>query len=183
MEKRLLRVLKDRSFLLDILMQHENDILDINSTEEDATDSSDGESKLHMRANEKKKKLKVVSVKKGTGIISKPKKKSTNKPEKVKQVVKMDSVAGLVAEEAQSAKHLAGHMTPEEVERHLESRRAQQSQLEFAFAPDKAPPTVPTEMFSTDLDGTANFMEFLDEIETSPSNAGDEHLAVEMEHH
>lgn len=30
--------------------------------------------------------------------------------------------------------------------------RAQQSQLEFSFAPDKAPATVPTEMFSNDIE-------------------------------
>ena len=34
------------------------------------------------------------------------------------------------------------------------SFRAQQSQLEFTFAPDKAPATVPTEMFSNDVEGT-----------------------------
>lgn len=38
-----------------------------------------------------------------------------------------------------------GHMTPEEVERHLQSR---QSYMELV--PEKAPPTVPTEMFSND---------------------------------
>ncbi|KAG8231111.1 hypothetical protein J437_LFUL010109, partial [Ladona fulva] len=40
-----------------------------------------------------------------------------------------------------------GHMTPEEVERHLESRQCQ-SYLELV--PEKAPPTVPTEMFSNE---------------------------------
>lgn len=73
-------------------------------------------------------------------------------------------------------------MTPEEVERHLESRRAQQSQLEFSFAPDKAPATVPTEMFSNDPEGVGSYAEFLDEMDTSPSNGGDEHLTVDMEH-
>lgn len=38
-----------------------------------------------------------------------------------------------------------GHMTPEEVERHLESR-----QTFIELVPEKAPPTVPTEMFSND---------------------------------
>lgn len=38
-----------------------------------------------------------------------------------------------------------GHMTPEEVERHLQSRH---SYLELL--PERAPPTVPTEMFSND---------------------------------
>lgn len=34
----------------------------------------------------------------------------------------------------------------------LSHNRAQQSQLEFSFAPDKAPATVPTEMFSNDIE-------------------------------
>lgn len=37
-----------------------------------------------------------------------------------------------------------GHMTPEEVERHLESK----SYMEMVS--EKAPPTVPTELFSND---------------------------------
>ncbi|XP_011309052.1 uncharacterized protein [Fopius arisanus] len=67
-----------------------------------------------------------------------------------------------------------GHMTPEEVERHLESR---QTYLELV--PEKAPPTVPTEMFSNDpsLDSESND---LGEMETSPSNMGEDCLSVEM---
>lgn len=38
----------------------------------------------------------------------------------------------------------------------LLSNRAQQSQLEFSFAPDKAPATVPTEMFSNDMESKFN---------------------------
>jgi hypothetical protein len=38
----------------------------------------------------------------------------------------------------------------------LLSNRAQQSQLEFSFAPDKAPATVPTEMFSNDMESKLN---------------------------
>lgn len=37
-----------------------------------------------------------------------------------------------------------GHMTPEEVERHL------QSQSFLDLMPERAPPTVPTEMFSNE---------------------------------
>lgn len=50
-----------------------------------------------------------------------------------------------------------GHMTPEEVERHLQSR---QSYLELL--PERAPPTVPTEMFSNDpsLDRFVQFYYF-----------------------
>lgn len=66
-----------------------------------------------------------------------------------------------------------GHMTPEEVERHLQSR---QSYLELV--PEKAPPTVPTEMFSNDpsLDSESND---IGELETSPSNMGED-LSIDM---
>jgi len=39
-----------------------------------------------------------------------------------------------------------GHMTSEEIERHLESK-----QTLLDLVPERAPPTVPTEMFSSDL--------------------------------
>lgn len=66
-----------------------------------------------------------------------------------------------------------GHMTPEEVERHLQSR---QSYMELV--PEKAPPTVPTEMFSNDpsLDSESND---IGEPETSPSNMGED-LSIDM---
>ncbi|KAJ8927492.1 hypothetical protein NQ314_020041 [Rhamnusium bicolor] len=65
-----------------------------------------------------------------------------------------------------------GHMTPEEVERHL------QSQSFMEFVPERAPPTVPTEMFSNEpsLDSESNDV---GELETSPSNMGEE-LSIDM---
>jgi len=182
MEKRLLRVLKDRTFLLDILTQHENGSAEFDSTDDDITDSSDGEIKMPVKTSEKKKRLKIATTKKTPGTITKTKKKPQNKLEKNKMSAKADSIHNLIVEDSLVSKHLAGHMTPEEVERHLESRRAQQSQLEFSFAPDKAPATVPTEMFSNDPEGVGSYAEFLDEMDTSPSNGGDEHLTVDMEH-
>lgn len=64
-------------------------------------------------------------------------------------------------------------MTPEEVERHLQSR---QSFMELV--PERAPPTVPTEMFSNEpsLDSESNEV---GELETSPSNIGEE-LSIDM---
>lgn len=64
-------------------------------------------------------------------------------------------------------------MTAEEVERHLQSR---QSFIELV--PEKAPPTVPTEMFSNEpsLDSESNDQM----IETSPSNMGEDCLSVDM---
>nr|CAG4642964.1 EOG090X0LZH [Evadne anonyx] len=182
MEKRLLRVLKDRTFLLDILTQHENGSAEFDSTDDDMTDSSDGEIKIPVKTSEKKKRLKIAATKKNPGTITKTKKKPQNKLDKNKISAKADSIHNLIVEDSLVSKHLAGHMTPEEVERHLESRRAQQSQLEFSFAPDKAPTTVPTEMFSNDPEGVGSYAEFLDEMDTSPSNGGDEHLTVDMEH-
>jgi len=182
MEKRLLRVLKDRTFLLDILTQHENGSPEFDSTDDDMTDSSEGDIKMPVKISEKKKRMKIVPTKKPAGAISKSKKKPQNKLEKSKSSAKLDAIHNLVVEDSLVSKHLAGHMTPEEVERHLESRRAQQSQLEFSFAPDKAPTTVPTEMFSNDPEGVGSYAEFLDEMDTSPSNGGDEHLTVDMEH-
>jgi len=182
MEKRLLRVLKDRTFLLDILTQHENGSPEFDSTDDDMTDSSDGEIKMPVKPSEKKKRMKITTTKKNPGTITKTKKKPQNKLDKNKLSAKADAIHNLIAEDSLVSKHLAGHMTPEEVERHLESRRAQQSQLEFSFAPDKAPATVPTEMFSNDPEGVGSYAEFLDEMDTSPSNGGDEHLTVDMEH-
>lgn len=64
-------------------------------------------------------------------------------------------------------------MTTEEVERHLQSK---QSLMELV--PEKAPPTVPTEMFSNEpsLDSESNDQL----IETSPSNIGEDCLSVDM---
>ena len=98
---------------------------------------------------------KKTPVEKNEAKPVKPRRKPQNKADK-KSSLKPDAIANLIAEEALPSNKpniKTGHMTPEEVERHLESRRAQQSQLEFSFAPDKAPATVPTEMFSNDMDG------------------------------
>jgi len=69
-----------------------------------------------------------------------------------------------------------GHMTPEEVERHLESR---QTYLEFVS--EMAPPAVPTEMFGNDssLDSESNEV---GELDTSPSNMDEDCLSVDMMH-
>lgn len=205
MEKRLLRILKDRTFLLDMLTQHETTSPAFESSDDDLTDSSDGEMKMQHKSSDRKwvlpwllfikcfvfyffliaafllltvarKKIKTErGTKKNPGIPSKPRRKPPNKLEK-KNNVKPDAVTNLMMEDSLSSKQEAtsktGHMTPEEVVRHLESRRymvhvkiatwwtllsnmfyrAQQSQLEFSFAPDKAPATVPTEMFSNDIE-------------------------------
>ena len=54
MEKKLLRILKDRTFLLDLLTQHETASPDFDSTDDDVTDSSEGEPKAIPKSSEKK---------------------------------------------------------------------------------------------------------------------------------
>ncbi len=64
--------------------------------------------------------------KKTPGIPSKPRRKPPNKLDK-KNSAKLDTVANLLMEDSISSKQemvsKTGHMTPEEVVRHLESRR------------------------------------------------------------
>nr|CAG4641395.1 EOG090X0LZH [Eulimnadia texana] len=186
-EKRLLRLMRDRTFLLDKLMQLEGSNNDP-STDDEATDSSDGDLKSRIqRSDPKKKKLKsglVPPSKKlatSSPATSKPKKKSSSKPNKPEVKADLDHQA---MEQALSH-HLAGHMTPEEVERHLESRRAQQMQLDFAFAPDKAPMTVPTEMFNNDLDNqlldkSDNSLGLFEDDASSPKP--EDNVIVDMDH-
>nr|CAG4642238.1 EOG090X0LZH [Eurycercus lamellatus] len=186
MEKRLLMILKDRTFLLDMLTQHENGSPAFESSDDDMTDSSDSGMKMQHKTDRKKKLKTDRNTKnnnsKTSGMVSKPRRKPQNKLEKKPTTNKPDGVSTVIMEDSLPAKQpqvKTGHMTPEEVERHLESRRAQQ--LEFSFAPDKAPATVPTEMFSNDIEGGGNFRDFLEDMDTSPSN-GDEHAALDMEH-
>ena len=67
--------------------------------------------------------MKITTTKKNPGTITKTKKKPQNKLDKNKLSAKADAIHNLIAEDSLVSKHLAGHMTPEEVERHLESRR------------------------------------------------------------
>lgn len=102
---------------------------------------------------------------------SKKKKITTPKQPKVQNInppIQTNNISSMVTMMSD------GHMTPEEVERHLESR---QTYLELV--PEKAPPTVPTEMFSNDpsLDSESND---IGELEASPSHLGDDCLSVDM---
>lgn len=54
MEKKLLRILKDRTFLLDILSQHEQTSPAFESSDDDMTDSSDGEIKSQHKNSDRK---------------------------------------------------------------------------------------------------------------------------------
>lgn len=155
-------------------MQYEK--VDASFSESDETESSEDES---SRIDVSKRKKIEVNINNhtphGPTATIKPtsttkKKKSTPKTPKTQHnplssIQPLNNVVSMMSD---------GHMTPEEVERHLESR---QTYLELV--PEKAPPTVPTEMFSNDpsLDSESNE---IGELETSPSNMGEDCLSVDM---
>ncbi|CAG9561898.1 unnamed protein product [Danaus chrysippus] len=160
-QKRLLKVSRDRSFLLDRLLQYEKH--DSSTSDSEDTESSDDATYNNAEVVKRKKpetsaaqqSLPTPSaVNKGLNNTMKrkravvPKKTpNANNPHQASAAPVKCSPLGLGLSAGD------GHMTPEEVERHLQSR---QSFLELL--PERAPPTVPTEMFSNDpsLDSIAN---------------------------
>ncbi|KAI5644255.1 hypothetical protein NE865_03624 [Phthorimaea operculella] len=156
-QKRLLKVSRDRSFLLDRLLQYEKG--DSSTSESEETDSSDDQE--YQRADVKRKKLEggpsnqgmsTPQSVKGPAVRRKravmPKKPANVNHPGNERILHEASAAMLAKAPPGLGFGLTasdGHMTPEEVERHLQSR---QSYLELL--PERAPPTVPTEMFSND---------------------------------
>lgn len=175
-QKRLLTVTRDRNFLLERLLQYEK--IDTSSESED-TDSSDDDS---IRTEPtRKRKLDSSSLHLGNGSNSSGKlmpaaKKRRPVPNSRQPKPHIPPVLQMpVSTVSPSSSNILsdGHMTPEEVERHLQSR---QSYMELV--PERAPLTVPTEMFSNEpsLDSESNDV---GELETSPSNIGEE-LSIDM---
>ncbi|XP_045498563.1 INO80 complex subunit E [Colias croceus] len=169
-QKRLLKVSRDRTFLLDRLLQYEKP--DSSTSESEDTESSDDTSctntdtvkRKKMEANASQPALSTPSsmnkglnsnIKRKRAVVPK-KPTNANHPQGSTNSLAKASPAlgfGLTASD--------GHMTPEEVERHLQSR-----QTYLKLLPERAPPTVPTEMFSNDpsLDSESN-----DVLENSPN--------------
>ncbi|XP_056648587.1 INO80 complex subunit E isoform X2 [Diorhabda carinulata] len=171
-QKRLLLVTRDRTFLLDRLLMHEK--VEHSTSESDDTESSDdGEI---AKPEPLKKRRDVSSHSSHTNIhhansgkvLSIAKKKKPPVPRPPKQQIPQTMLQMPPSSSALSD----GHMTPEEVERHL------QAQSFMEFLPERAPPTVPTEMFSNEpsLDSESNDV---GELETSPSNIGEE-ISIDM---
>lgn len=169
-QKRLLKVSRDRSFLLDRLLQYDKP--ESTTSESEDTESSDDTDHIQMEIS-KRKKMEVGGVQQNASNNSAPT-KITNAAKRKRAVparkpantnhTQQSSVAMLNKVSPALGFGLSpgdGHMTPEEVERHLQSR---QSYLELL--PERAPPTVPTEMFSNDpsLDSESN-----DVLENSPN--------------
>nr|CAG4652363.1 EOG090X0LZH [Triops cancriformis] len=145
-EQLILQVLKDKNYLLDQLLQYEDPESDTSSLDGEATESSDGETKQKPRMDKLKRyvnflSLKLVILNSKTNKPGTPGVKrlgvSNAAPKPKKKVVRSPKSQETLSQ---------GHMTPEEVEKHLESRKLI---LDFAF--DRAPPTVPAEMFSNEL--------------------------------
>ncbi|KAI4497453.1 hypothetical protein M0802_007464 [Mischocyttarus mexicanus] len=173
-QRKLLKVNRDKSFLLDRLLQYEK--VDTSFSESDETESSDEE--VARLDTSKRKKIEVNignHISHHPSTVTKPlntskKKKATPKVSKTNNIPTVQPPNNMVPISLMSD----GHMTPEEVERHLESR-----QTFIELVPEKAPPTVPTEMFSNDpsLDSESNE---IGELETSPSNIGEDCLSMDM---
>ncbi|XP_004534988.1 uncharacterized protein LOC101458417 [Ceratitis capitata] len=173
-QRRLLKVSRDRSFLLDRLLQYEKP--ENTSSESDETESSEDEAK--------KRKLEHNTASNGGGAASggstrgRKKKVQQVPPTENTQLPKPPTV------EIQQTPHLAPpdleqqkqmQMSAAEVERHLQSR-----QHVMDLVQDRAPATVPTEMFSNEpsLDSESN-----DHIidGSSPTNVAAEEC-VQMEY-
>ncbi|XP_063905627.1 uncharacterized protein LOC135124484 [Zophobas morio] len=172
-QKRLLAITRDRTFLLDRLLLHEK--VDNSTSESEDTDSSDDGEPVKVEPPTKKRKL-DSSYNNGPHAVSgkslpvaKKKRNPTPRPTKT---LSHHTLVHLPGSSANSNILSDGHMTPEEVERHL------QSQNYVELVPERAPPTVPTEMFSNEpsLDSESND---IGELETSPSNMGEE-LSIDM---
>ncbi|GBP23242.1 INO80 complex subunit E [Eumeta japonica] len=167
-QKRLLKVSRDRSFLLDRLLQYEKPESTTSESEETET-SDDTEYRIETV---KRKKIETQSGHHNISTPVPPKGQSTVKRKRAVMPKKTHSnavyphqtMSGFTSKAAAGLGVSGagdGHMTPEEVERHLRSRH---SYLELL--PERAPPTVPTEMFSNDpsLDSESN-----DVLENSPN--------------
>lgn len=174
-QKRLLAVTRDRTFLMDRLLLYEK----VENTTSDSEDTDSSEEEFVRIEPSKKRKIDQVIGHHSNGPLSSnitkmitPAKKKRPPPAKQPRSLVTHQTIHVASSAASNINILSdGHMTPEEVERHLQSR---QSFMEL----ERAPPTVPTEMFSNEpsLDSESND---IGELETSPSNIGEE-LSIDM---
>ncbi|XP_050410201.1 uncharacterized protein LOC126824847 isoform X2 [Patella vulgata] len=138
-QRKLLKVARDRSFLLDRLIQYEK--VEESSGDSDATASSDSDGEGHKDGSlSKKRKL-------NSGTISVP-------PEYA-HLVSAAALSGVLhgggssnQDSSKKRRHLKGgkqpgQMTREELERHLDSRQS-------SFGLEKAPANLPMDIFNND---------------------------------
>lgn len=126
---------RDRSFLIDRLLQYEKP--DITSSESEDTESSEDDSRNEVPKRKKMDTATNATTSGGKNLNPPKRKKTTAASKKALIAQAMNANMPMIISD--------GHMTAEEVERHLQSR---QSFIEMV--PERAPPTVPTEMFSNE---------------------------------
>ncbi|GIX90650.1 INO80 complex subunit E [Caerostris extrusa] len=158
-QRKLLKVSRDKSFLLDRLLRYET--VESSSSDSEATVSSDSDSEFKAELlTLKKKKTTVNTDNQDTNTASSSTNNNTTNEVKKKKNRKICPVkpVGNPAETIKSAAATSnakvesvslnlgdGHMTPEEIERHLEAKQSLRDLM-----PEKTPLTVPVEMFSNE---------------------------------
>ncbi|CAL1529188.1 unnamed protein product [Lymnaea stagnalis] len=150
-QRKLLKVSRDRSFLLDRLLQQEK--IEDSSGESDATNSTDTEDGGHHREPGPTKKRKLGSQPTSAAdlahILSSSAKHNSGGGESHNVSKKKSKGSGKKSSKANNQKSTAvklespGQMTREELERHLESKRHE-------FGIEKATASLPMEIFSND---------------------------------
>ncbi|XP_059480921.1 INO80 complex subunit E isoform X2 [Neocloeon triangulifer] len=167
-QQKYLSAKRDRSFLLDRLIQYEQP--NSHSSDSNPSDSSEEEEKVKQEPMKRKR----SEGSSGSQPAAKKRKRLPASTAAKQPVTKKLNPAN---SSTMSPMLSEGQLTPEEVERHLQSR---QSFMELL--PCRAPPTVPSELFSNDpsLDSfcfsESNEMEL---VETSP-DMGDESYGVDI---
>ncbi|XP_063240316.1 uncharacterized protein LOC134541091 [Bacillus rossius redtenbacheri] len=173
----LLKVSRDRSFLLDQLLQYEK--VEVSSSDTEETESSDDGEVVRPEPVKRKKPDSAANsygqMLQGSGgghkgQTSAKRRKPISKPNKTSNAPAVQVLGGMGGPSMMAD----GHMTPEDVKRHLEAK-----QTYMELLPEKAPPTLVQDMFSNELSLDSESNE-LCELETSPSNLGDDGLSMDM---
>ncbi|XP_015908649.2 transforming growth factor beta regulator 1 [Parasteatoda tepidariorum] len=189
-QRKLLKVSRDKSFLLDRLLRYET--VESSSTDSEATVSSDSDSEFRAELMTlKKKRTSVNTENQDTGagsstannVPAEPKKKKARKaPAPVKPANASQPAVSNIKTEPLVVSHHDGHMTSEEIERHLEAKlEAKQAHLRDLI-PEKTPLTVPVEMFSNEPVLECDILENRVVTEITP-NAVAENVSIMMDIH
>lgn len=180
-QRRLLKITRDRSFLLDRLLQYEK--VDVTSSEDDDTESSDDSSKADPVPTVGRKRKNDPVTLAGVSLSQNKNPPKRRKPGPKKQqhqqlasqhsqmLQQRQFQASLLASQQQHPHQHPlqdGHLTAEEVERHLQSRAQSMS-----LVPEGE---LPNEMFSQNPSSESNDPM----VDTSPSNIGEECLSADM---
>ncbi|KAL1400687.1 hypothetical protein pipiens_007229 [Culex pipiens pipiens] len=156
-QRRLLKITRDRSFLLDRLLQYEK--VDVTSSEDEDTESSDDSSKADPVPTETRSEEAASAA--AQQLVQ---------PNLLQQrQFQASMLANNHGHHPQQHQLLQdGHLTAEEVERHLQSRAQAMS-----LVPEGE---LPNEMFSQNPSSESNDPM----VDTSPSNIGEECLSADM---